>query len=521
MIADFSAANALITMLFGALAGGTTNAVAIWMLFHPYDPKGPRFWKFQGAIPKNKARLARTIGRTVGQRLLSPEDLTRQLSATEIRAAFDRAVRGFVSGLLETERGSLQEMLPAGLRSEVDAILDSVSESVAERAATWAASEQFQATVGEFLDRARDEFSERPIGEVLTDARREAIRTRVEQWVSEAVHSTELQDTIRSWLERQAVRLSADNTPLLDRLPPDLVSAVERGMAGYLPVALDRLAQLLKDPDSRGRIQRALHNLFERYVSDLLLHERIVARLVVTEKMLGRLLDNVDKGGIDHLTKLLDEEAMRARVAKSINDAVVSFLRLPLSEHMERLGPERVQGIIETAATHIVAALRDESTRTQAIERLDRALQAAEQRTWGDLLKHVPPERAAKWMAEAAKTPRLRGWVADATKSALRALLERPIGRPASILPEGTVDRITEQLAPALWKWIQDHLPEVMAQVDVASMVEQKVQGFSLARIEEIVRATTQRELDLIVRLGYVLGGIVGALAYGVSMVLG
>jgi uncharacterized membrane protein YheB (UPF0754 family) len=49
-------------------------------------------------------------------------------------------------------------------------------------------------------------------------------------------------------------------------------------------------------------------------------------------------------------------------------------------------------------------------------------------------------------------------------------------------------------------------------------MVEEKVLGFSLERIEEIVRRTTQRELDLIVRLGYALGAIVGALAYAVSL---
>jgi uncharacterized membrane protein YheB (UPF0754 family) len=58
----------------------------------------------------------------------------------------------------------------------------------------------------------------------------------------------------------------------------------------------------------------------------------------------------------------------------------------------------------------------------------------------------------------------------------------------------------------------------VVARVDVQSMVEEKVLGFSLQRIEEIVRATSQRELDVIIRLGYVLGAVVGALAYGVSL---
>jgi uncharacterized membrane protein YheB (UPF0754 family) len=51
-------------------------------------------------------------------------------------------------------------------------------------------------------------------------------------------------------------------------------------------------------------------------------------------------------------------------------------------------------------------------------------------------------------------------------------------------------------------------------------MVEQKVLGFSTQRMEEIVRNVTQRELDLIVRLGYVLGGLVGVIAFGVSVLV-
>ncbi|MBI2614492.1 MAG: DUF445 family protein, partial [Gemmatimonadetes bacterium] len=92
-----------VTVLFGALAGGITNAVAIWMLFHPYQPRGPRWFTLQGAIPKNRARLAKTVGRTVGQRLLVPEDLDHRLTAPEVRAAFERALEGFVSALLDDE----------------------------------------------------------------------------------------------------------------------------------------------------------------------------------------------------------------------------------------------------------------------------------------------------------------------------------------------------------------------------------------------------------------------------------
>ncbi|HSG48348.1 MAG TPA: DUF445 family protein, partial [Longimicrobiales bacterium] len=98
---------ALVTIAFGALAGGLTNSVAIWMLFHPYEP--PRIWKwrirfFQGAVPKNQPRLAAAIGRTVGNRLLTEEDLTKTFTDVEFRRAFDQRLGAFLDEVIRRER---------------------------------------------------------------------------------------------------------------------------------------------------------------------------------------------------------------------------------------------------------------------------------------------------------------------------------------------------------------------------------------------------------------------------------
>jgi uncharacterized membrane protein YheB (UPF0754 family) len=71
------------------------------------------------------------------------------------------------------------------------------------------------------------------------------------------------------------------------------------------------------------------------------------------------------------------------------------------------------------------------------------------------------------------------------------------------------------------WTWLQEQIPRVVEQIRVPEMVEQKVLGFSTQRMEEIVRNVTQRELDMIVRLGYLLGGLVGMVAFGVSVLVG
>jgi len=57
--------------------------------------------------------------------------------------------------------------------------------------------------------------------------------------------------------------------------------------------------------------------------------------------------------------------------------------------------------------------------------------------------------------------------------------------------------------------------------LNVARRVEQKVLEFPTPRMEELVRKVTDRELRLIVRLGYVLGAVIGVILLAVEAMLG
>ena len=48
--------------------------------------------------------------------------------------------------------------------------------------------------------------------------------------------------------------------------------------------------------------------------------------------------------------------------------------------------------------------------------------------------------------------------------------------------------------------------------INVAGRVEEKVLNYPTAQMEELVKRVTDRELRLIVRLGYVLGAAIGSI---------
>jgi uncharacterized membrane protein YheB (UPF0754 family) len=86
------------------------------MLFHPYHPikfVGVTVWP-QGMIPRHRERLAESIGKAVGNELVSQETVFNALFETDF---FQRKVEGFVTAytneLLATVYPSFIDALPA------------------------------------------------------------------------------------------------------------------------------------------------------------------------------------------------------------------------------------------------------------------------------------------------------------------------------------------------------------------------------------------------------------------------
>lgn len=510
----------ILTVAVGAISGGITNAVAIWMLFHPYERRGVWPFRLQGAIPKNKARLARSIGRTVGEKLLTPEDLSRRLSTPEVRAAFDAALADFLEDLLGKERGPIAELIPAAAAAELDGWVDRAARHAADELAAHVASPAFEAQVERWLAQVRAEFGARPLSGLLTPDRREELQARVERWLRQFTEGAELEQALRHFVAVQLERLGQDGQPLIDRLPPGLVGTVEASISDYLPVAIERIGAVLSDPEAKGRIHQALRTAFDRSVRDLLLHERLVAKLVVTDQTFTRLLDGLERDGFERFAETLAAPEMRQQLTRAVNEGLVSFLRIPLRDRLAAMGPEKQAALASTLGDWLVRVARDETTRRVGERAVERLLDTTERRTWDDLLRAVSAPRVAAFAAEAAGGDEGRRWVADAVRGTLRALLQRPLGRPADWLGAEATARIRTAILDAAWGWTERQVPRVVAQFNVQDMVEQKVLGFSTARMEEIIRTVTQRELTLIVQLGYVLGALVGFAAFGINLLL-
>lgn len=81
--------NLVISIVIGAVIGYITNWLAIKMLFKPYTEK--RIGRFKlpftpGLIPKERDRIAKSVGDTVGRHLVTGENMMEAMESQEMKS---------------------------------------------------------------------------------------------------------------------------------------------------------------------------------------------------------------------------------------------------------------------------------------------------------------------------------------------------------------------------------------------------------------------------------------------------
>jgi uncharacterized membrane protein YheB (UPF0754 family) len=511
----------LLTVVFGAIAGGTTNAIAVWMLFHPYEPPrlfGRRLSAMQGAIPKNKARLAIAMGRTVGTKLLTPDDIAVTLSEPSFRNAFNERLASFLQAVFDERRGSATELLPAPALAELRRLLLNGGDTLLLRLDAYMSSDAFRVAVERWLEMLRAELEDRPVSEILTEERQAAVAAAADRWLREAVEGEAFAAAIGDYVDRGAVRLLQPDRTFEELLPQGLVAAVERAIAGYLPIAIERLGGMLDDPAARAKVEQILHELLDRFMRDLKFHQRLVASLLITPDTIDRVLTAIEKEGAAKISELLQDPAVQDAMARGVNNAIVDFLRKPVVSVLGQPGDESVENAKQTVVRWVVDLTRDPQTRSFAVEKLQGLMSSAYGRTWGDMLRYLPTDRVADAVVAAARSDRARELYAEGVTKGADWLLERPIGRIADKVGDDAAPRMQQALAEPLWRWIQEQVPPIAQKLNIAQRVEQKILDFPTAQLEALVRGVTERELRLIVKLGYVLGAFIGMVSATIAL---
>lgn len=159
--------NFLVTLLFmaiiGAAIGGVTNHLAIKMLFRPHEAIYIKKWRVPftpGLIPKRRDELARQLGLTVVNYLLTPETFRKKFFSKDIQDKVEQFVQTKVEETIFTNDKTIQDWLtlagfshmPTTIENKIEAIVEGQFESMKNTLSTKSIHTLLSADIQQTID---------------------------------------------------------------------------------------------------------------------------------------------------------------------------------------------------------------------------------------------------------------------------------------------------------------------------------------------------------------------------------
>jgi uncharacterized membrane protein YheB (UPF0754 family) len=508
-------------LVIGITAGFTTNAIAIWMLFHPYEPVyiGPVRVMPKGAIPKEIDRIAKRIGETVGRELLTSDDIAGTLGSAAFRERFDEALRDATHSILRRDLGPLREMVTPEQVAGLERTLDRLLEKLIQALEIYFQSPDWEGRVRSFTASLTGEFRDRPLSVLLTpELQADLAGAAREIWIS-VRESPEFARVIAEAVDRGVEGVLVSDKPLRHYVPAGAVNLGEAVVAQYLPLLLERLGEALDHPETRASLQQTLRRFVDRFLEEQQSWKRMIGRLVITERTLAQTVQAIEQGGVDEISSLLKEPEVQARVARAVNEGVEDLLDRPLNVLLASVTPERAERLRSLLVERILYLFRHPTTEEVVLRRLDGALTSAGEKSVGDVLGILGEERAAEltdragdWVVAALRGPRSIAFLHNLAAHQTSWMLSVPIGRPEDYLPHDAVRKAEGLLFDPLWDFLQSRVPAAVAGLPVATMVEEKLKSYPISKVEELIWRVSRKELVLIIYLGGFLGALIGSM---------
>jgi uncharacterized membrane protein YheB (UPF0754 family) len=491
--------------------------LAIRMLFRPRKPVklwGVTVWP-QGMIPRHRERLAETIGNAVGNELVSQDTIVNALFETDF---FRRKVEGFVESytreLLATPYPSFIEALPTAARAPVLDAISALQYRISDYITNVLKSEDTSAQLNAFIDRRVNELLARRLADTVNDETFEQILGFIENRFRGLVNEPTLEAKVRDFVSARLDDLANSSATLAEVFTPETVSVIKERIDEQVPPVARHLAELATSQNTRARIGALIKREVDEYYGQLSFFKKIfVSR--------GKIHSEVDEMVNNTLPRRVEEflrgEAFEQEAEAFLDTTIDDVLARPIKEIIGQIAPEKLEMIKGQITGRVLALARSPELATMVSAYLTDALSRLRPHTLRALLQHLNPESAqrlksflSKGLLHVLSREETARTINNILTSQVERLLITPIGRLSEQVPEAAVQRASAALTERITQAARERLPSAIAEFDIGRIVRQKVAGYPVEKLEELVLSVAQQHLKTIEIFGAVIGFVIG-----------
>ncbi|NLW41065.1 MAG: DUF445 family protein [Tissierellia bacterium] len=477
--------NYIIPVIVGGVIGYITNWIAIKMLFRPHYEK--RIFNIPipftpGLIPKEKNRIAKSIGEAVGEYLLSPEVVVDALFKNE--GSIEKVIIHYINRLKHEER-TLEDLISSLNYGEFEGRKEDIKKKLASLIALNFRKDQFK----DRLIKLIDEY----IFIVSRDNIYGIIEGKIESFLNYLANSDEVKEELSGLLMEKLNTLSQDDRSLSEIIPEDIVNSFKDFILQNEENIVKLLKNILDNPRVKGQ--------FKNWISDILSHNmnKLIAIFINPETISDKILSLLE----EYLNKAERSKEILSFILLMVDKIFEKEISYLLGDFVKDLKEEDMSVVSEI----IIKNVLKEDNQYKIIDKLKNKLEGEEENIKSYLLDLIKRE-----LESFLNSKSFYDHILSTVDKAIESILNRSISSLIVDINEDDILSIVNFLKIIIENLIKNQLPNMVKAFNISKIVEDQINSFDVAFTEELILEIANRELKAITWLGGLLGGIIGLL---------
>lgn len=483
----------LIPIVVGALIGYFTNWLAIKMLFRPHHEKkirGIRVPFTPGLIPKEKERIGKSIGETVGVYLLSPDTIIESLSGEKTENQIKHWLEDKMFKLGESDK-TIKEMVEDIPEENFDEIMQVLKDNIVDIILFQIREDKFKTKISNVF---RDKIENLDLNIIY-----DTLDEKLGLLLLDISESSEFKDGIINFMESKLRELSTEEKNISDIIPIEIIDSLNK----YIDENGHKIGNIIRDnfndPLIQDKLKASIADLVSKNISRLI--TAFISPDAISEKIFNMIEKYIASEDANKDIVMILESSIERLLESKVSDI--------FPEIIDSFGTEGLSRIADT----IMSYIGDENNRNLLLGLMQEKLKEREVDNKELIIDYLSMK--VNFILDSQEMSNTLVLFFD---DIIQHLMNKPISFFWGKIDEDMISRIYRSFMVLFNKFIRNELPKILETMDISAIVQEKINSFDVNFTEKLILDIANKELKAITWLGGLLGGIIGVLTPLIQM---
>ncbi len=492
----------LIASIIGGIIGYLTNWIAIKMLFRPYEEKrifGMKVPFTPGLIPKEKTRIAKSVGNAIGEHLLSSEIIVKSLCSENMNNRLKIWIRQKVYSLITTKK-TLEYKFKEFLDYKYDYFINALKASLSKLTINNLKNEKNRDKVKQIIKIKLDKILSLKGNHITNNYIYKQIKRGLINNTNEYLKSNNFKEVLKSLIIENIKDEEVLNKKIGNIIPNNFTSNIKVYVYRKKDNLSNYINEMLKEEGNINKLKNILREVINNNVNSFM--SMFIDVNAISDKT------------IVFLEGYLQREETKEEMVSLVNKSIDKILDTDLQDIIENIPENNKDVILDETVDILCQKFQNTEMILEMIEKIESHFQG--KNSLNDIIEKIninPYKFINSIIDKFIDSENFEAIINNLISDIIENFMKTPIYELTQGNEEGILNTSYQIVKNVYNRFIENQAEEVISILDISSIVEDRINEFDVYLAEEIILEISSKELKAITWLGGLLGALIGILS--------